>query len=148
MRGESPFTAGERELLFAYVSGLNACDYCFGAHKAIAHAFGVEESLFETMQNDLDSSGVAEKLKPVLAYVAKLTSSPSKVVAADARPVYEAGWDERALHDAVAVCSLANFMNRFVDSTGCSLEAENFGKGAESIIDSYLGWGRVAEFID
>src|SRR5215831_20166080 len=28
MRGDAPFSAGERELLAAYVSALNGCDYC------------------------------------------------------------------------------------------------------------------------
>ena len=28
MRGDAPFTAGERELLAAYVSALHGCDYC------------------------------------------------------------------------------------------------------------------------
>src|SRR5439155_8589721 len=28
LRGESPFSAAERELIAAYVSGLNSCNYC------------------------------------------------------------------------------------------------------------------------
>ena len=30
LRGESPFSVKERELMAAYVSGLNACQYCYG----------------------------------------------------------------------------------------------------------------------
>lgn len=30
MRGPSPLSIAERELIAAYVSGLNACDYCYG----------------------------------------------------------------------------------------------------------------------
>src|SRR5262245_38217623 len=36
MRGDAPFTAGERELLAAYVSALNGCDYCQCEHAALA----------------------------------------------------------------------------------------------------------------
>ena len=36
----------------------------------------------------------------------------------DADQVYAAGWDERALHDAIEVCALFNFMNRFVEGHG------------------------------
>ena len=32
MRGPSPFTQGQRELIAAYVSGLNACKYCHSTH--------------------------------------------------------------------------------------------------------------------
>src|SRR4029453_2779729 len=41
MRGDAPFSAGERELLAAYVSALNGCDYCQCEHAALATAFGV-----------------------------------------------------------------------------------------------------------
>jgi AhpD family alkylhydroperoxidase len=40
LRGPSPLTEAERELIAAYVSGLNACRYCHGAHQATAQAFG------------------------------------------------------------------------------------------------------------
>jgi alkylhydroperoxidase family enzyme len=32
LRGPSPLSEGERELIAAYVSGLNACHYCHGVH--------------------------------------------------------------------------------------------------------------------
>jgi alkylhydroperoxidase family enzyme len=34
LRGPSPLSAAERELIAAYVSGLNACTYCHGVHAA------------------------------------------------------------------------------------------------------------------
>ena len=36
LRGASPLTVAERELIAAYVSGLNTCGYCHGAHRMIA----------------------------------------------------------------------------------------------------------------
>ena len=45
MRGPSPFTQGQRELIAAYVSGLNACAYCHGTHVAVAAACGVAPGL-------------------------------------------------------------------------------------------------------
>jgi alkylhydroperoxidase family enzyme len=35
MRGPSPFTQGQRELIAAYVSGLNACTYCHTTHAGV-----------------------------------------------------------------------------------------------------------------
>ena len=43
LRGESPFTIAERELIAAYVSGLNACNYCHGIHTVTAQQFGIAE---------------------------------------------------------------------------------------------------------
>src|SRR5215471_18096589 len=41
MRGPSPWSAGEREVMAAVVSKANACDYCIRAHTATStRAFG------------------------------------------------------------------------------------------------------------
>ena len=58
------------------------------------------------------------EMKPLLAYVKKLTQHPSKVTDAHAQAVYDAGWSEQALHDAISVCALFNFMNRIVEGHG------------------------------
>jgi uncharacterized peroxidase-related enzyme len=118
LRDPSPLTVAERELIAAYVSGINSCTYCHGAHVVAARAFGVDANLFEGLMADLATSAVDEKLKPLLAYVGKLTRTPAMMNDADAAPVYAAGWDEQALFDAVSVCALFNFMNRIVEGSG------------------------------
>lgn len=118
LRGPSDLSVAERELIAAYVSGLNACAFCTGAHTAISMAFGVSQELVEAMIADLETSPVEEKFKPVLAYVGKLTLSPSRMVEDDAKAVYAAGWSEAALFDAVQVCGLFNLMNRIVEGAG------------------------------
>lgn len=118
LRGPSPLSVAERELIAAYVSGLNACGYCHGIHTAVAEAFGVAEGTLAGLLDDLDTAAVDERLKPILRYVGKLTRTPSRVTPGDAQAVLDAGWDERTLHDAVAVCALFNFMNRLVDGLG------------------------------
>lgn len=118
MRGPSPFSTGEREIIAAYTSGLNACGYCHGGHVFMAEALGVEEGLIANLLENIETSGVAEVLRPVLRYVKKLTLEPSKMTQADADAVFAAGWDGKALHDAIAVCAMFNFMNRLVDGLG------------------------------
>lgn len=118
LRDWSPLTVAERELIAAYVSGINACTYCHGAHVVAARAFGIDGDLFEGLMADLATSAVDEKLKPILAYVGKLTRTPAMMTEADAAAVYAAGWEEQALFDAVSVCALFNFMNRIVEGSG------------------------------
>ncbi len=118
MRGPSAFSAGERELIAAFVSGLNACQFCHGIHSHTAAAYGVDLGLFEDLIADVDAADVAPNLKPVLQFVRKLTLSPSRMTEADARAVFDAGWDERALHDAVLVCAMFNFYNRLIEGHG------------------------------
>lgn len=118
LRDESPLTVGERELIAAYVSGLNACAFCLGAHSLGARAHGVEESVLDRLLTDIETAPVEPKLKPLLNYVGKLTRSPSRVTPEDAEPVYGAGWDEQALFDAISICGLFNMMNRIVLGSG------------------------------
>jgi uncharacterized peroxidase-related enzyme len=78
LRGPSPFTVAERELIAAYVSGLNACGYCHGVHSATAQAFEIAEGTLEALLADADTAPVDERLRPVLRYVRKLTETPSR----------------------------------------------------------------------
>lgn len=132
LRGPSPLSPGEREMIGAFVSGLNACDYCSGGHAAAAEEFGIEPGFLEKLLADIDAAPVETKMKPILAYVKKLTQTPSRLVDADAQAVYDAGWDERALHDAISVCCLFSFMNRLV-----------FGHGVKAIPEQYAARGRA-----
>ena len=45
LRAESPLSVAQRELIAAFVSGLNACDFCYGAHSIIAESFGIEKMI-------------------------------------------------------------------------------------------------------
>lgn len=118
MRSESPLTVGERELIAAFVSGVNSCRHCHGAHKRVAVAFGMDEGIFEDLMVDIESAQMPAKLKPILRYVKKLTEAPSKMTPQDAADVFDAGWDEQALHDAIMVCALFNYFNRIMDGHG------------------------------
>jgi uncharacterized peroxidase-related enzyme len=122
LRGESPLTVAERELIAAFVSGLNACNFCLGAHKLYARAFGIDESAIDALIANVDSADFDPKLKPILNYVAKLKDLPSKLTAKDAQAVYDAGWPERALFDAIQVAALFNFMNRIIEGTGVTFD--------------------------
>jgi uncharacterized peroxidase-related enzyme len=114
MRGDSPLSKGEREFIAAYTSSVNACSLCYGVHKLIAEQFGIDAEIFENLVNDIDGAPVDEKLKPLLHYAKKLTLEPSKMTQADADAVFAAGWNEQALHDAINVICMFNFMNRIV----------------------------------
>ena len=128
MRGESPLSPGERELIGAFVSGLNSCGYCAGGHLAAAEAFGIAPGLLESLLQDSDAAAIDARLRPIFAYVRKLTVSPARLTDRDANAVFAAGWTEAALHDAIAVCCLFSFMNRLVEGHGIRAIAERFAE--------------------
>jgi uncharacterized peroxidase-related enzyme len=129
LRGESPFSAAERELIAAYVSGFNNCNYCRAVHSQTAVALGIHADAISEILSD---SGLEHfrpgtnpsewrievRMRPVLTFVRKLTLSPAKITALDVDAIFAAGWNERALHDAVAICALMNLMNRLVNGLG------------------------------
>ena len=141
MRGNSPFSVAERELIAAYVSGLNACEFCHGSHTAAAVAFGFDEDLMPQLLDDIDTAPVADKLKPILRYAKKLTQEPAKMVQADADAVFAAGWDEVALHHAIAVAARYNLVNRLIHGHGVGANPDTFKDRGERIAaKSYSDW--------
>lgn len=118
LRGPSALTIGERELIAAYVSALNACKYCLGAHTVIAEVHGIPEAELAALIATPEPAQVNARLGPILAYVRKLTEAPSSIRDADAAAVFAAGWTEEALFHAISVCALFNFMNRIVEGCG------------------------------
>jgi uncharacterized peroxidase-related enzyme len=133
MRGPSPLTPGERELIAGFVSGLNACEFCHGAHTAAAVAFGFPDDLMPKLLDDVDTAPVDDRLKPILRFVRKLTLTPAKMVPADADAVFAAGWDETALHHAIAVAARYSLVNRLIHGHGIEANPDTFRARGEHI---------------
>jgi uncharacterized peroxidase-related enzyme len=145
MRGPSPLSVAERELIAAYVSGLNACRYCHGVHAATAQAFGIGAGTLGALLADVGAAPVAERMKPLLRYARKLTLTPAKITPADAEAVLAAGWEEQALHDAVAVCGLFNLMNRLVEGLGIIAGEDYFSVAAGRLAGA--GYARLKDLL-
>jgi uncharacterized peroxidase-related enzyme len=120
MNGPSPLSQGERELILAYAAGVAGCKFVYGAHSEVAYAWGIECGLLDQMLDDFETAPVSQRLKSLLAFVRKLMLSPGEMTKTDADAVFEAGWEERALHDAIAVTARAAFMQRLVEGHGFS----------------------------
>lgn len=121
LRGPSPFTEAERELIASYVSGLNHCRYCCAVHTATAEKLGITAGLIgDLLEGRMD--GAPEKLRPVLEFARRLTDEPAALTRADAEAILAAGWDDKAVYYAVAVTGLFNFMNRLVEGLGIELD--------------------------
>ena len=118
LRGPSPLTEGERELIATYVSGLNKCRYCFTVHAACAESYGYTRAQIDACLEDIESADIEPKMVPLLKVAKTLTENPSGMTKALAQEVYDARWGESALHDAIMVISCFNFMNRLLEGHG------------------------------
>jgi uncharacterized peroxidase-related enzyme len=118
MNGPSPLSQGQRELILAYAAGVAGCKFVYVAHSEVAYAWGIENGVLASLLQDIDAARVEERLKPLLKFVRKLMLTPGEMSQADADAVFAAGWDEQALHDAIAVAARAAFMQRLVEGHG------------------------------
>src|SRR5437773_8698620 len=96
LRGESAFSPAECELIAAYVSGLNNCNYCRAVHLQTAVALGIHIDAISEIFSGSGLEHVDARMRPVLAFVRKLTLSPGKITSADADEIFAAGWNDRA----------------------------------------------------
>jgi len=118
MNGPSPLSQRERELVLAYAAGVAGCRFVYVAHSEVAYAWGVADGVIDQLLEDPEAAPVEARLKPLLAFVRKLSLTPGEMSQADADAVFEAGWDEQALHDAIAITARAAFMQRLVEGHG------------------------------
>ena len=135
LRQESELSVQDRELIAAYVSGLNQCRYCHGVHSVTARSFGLEAGVLSALLEDVESAPVDPRLKPILSCAKQLTEAPSKTTQEQADAILEAGWSEQALHDAVNVICLFNFMNRLVEGHGLKGDSALYDERGKALME-------------
>jgi uncharacterized peroxidase-related enzyme len=134
MRGPSTWSVGDRELMAAFVSKLNQCEYCIKAHTAVAvRAYQNEEKVSAALA-DLETAAIAEPLRATLRMLRKL-SRDGQADVDDMRALLAAGVSREQIEDALAVAFAFNTMNRLADAFGFSVPAaEAFEAGAKYLL--------------
>ena len=134
MRGPSAWSVGDRELMAAYVSKVNECAFCVGAHTATARQAYQDGPRVAAVLADLESAPVEEPLRATLRMLGKLTRE-GKVGAEDIRDVLAAGVSPRQVEDALAVCAAFDTTDRLADAFGFEvLSPEGFEAGAKYLL--------------
>lgn len=115
---DAPIPASLRELIAAYTSSLNQCEFCMRAHASVAsHLYGDSDLVWSVLR-DLESSPLGEKEKALLRFTRKLTLHSGSITQPDIDLLKSAGWDETSIYYAIGACALFNFYNRFVSGNG------------------------------
>lgn len=118
MHKPSPLSAGMRELIAAYTSSLNQCEFCMKAHAAVASQILGDESTVWSVIRDLEASPLEEKDKSLLRFIRKVTLDSGSITNADTECLRVVGWDDSAIFYAISACALFNFYNRWVSASG------------------------------
>jgi uncharacterized peroxidase-related enzyme len=116
LRGESPLSEGERELMAAYVSYRNECMFCMSSHAAAARCLlGDDAGLVDEVLANMKQSHVSDKMKALLNIAGKVQIIGTAVSEADIAAARSAGADDREIHDTVLIAAAFCMFNRYVD---------------------------------
>ncbi len=139
LRGPHSLTAGERELIAAYVSGLNECDFCCSSHSAIAAAQLDEGmTLVDQVRANLDAAPISAKLRALLRIAAAVREDGRKVTTALVEAARAEGATDLEIHDTVLIAAAFCMFNRYVDGLGTLApdDQEAYAESARRIIAS------------
>ena len=103
LRDDGELTIAQREMIAAYVSGLNKSRFCFGTHLSYARMFGMDGDIIDALLFDIETAPVSEELKPLFRYAKKLNEMPTSVNESDAIAVFDAGLSPRALNETIHI---------------------------------------------
>ena len=116
LRGESPLTEAERELIATYVSYRNNCTFCYSSHAAAARClYGDEQSKVDEVLKDIQQSNVSNKLKTLLHIAGKVQVLGKEVTPEDIAAARSEGTNDREIHDTVLISATFCMFNRYVD---------------------------------
>jgi uncharacterized peroxidase-related enzyme len=119
LRGPSTLTRGERELIAAYVSGLNDCQYCSSSHSATAAAqLPGGMALVDQVRADAGQAPVSAKLRALLAIAAAVQRGGHQVTNEHISNARAADATDLEIHDTVLIAAAFCMMNRYVDGLG------------------------------
>jgi uncharacterized peroxidase-related enzyme len=118
MHENAPMSVGLRELIAAYTSSLNGCEFCMKAHVAVAAHLYKDEELVWSVVRDLERSALPEQDKAILRFVHKVTLESGSIDESDIATLRSAGWDDTSIYYAIAASALFNFYNRFISANG------------------------------
>jgi alkylhydroperoxidase family enzyme len=74
----------------------------------------------DAVLNDVRTAPISDREKALFAFLEKMNRASNQLEAADVNAVLATGWTTEAVYDAITVCSLFNFYNKWIDATGVS----------------------------
>ena len=74
--------------------------------------------MVKAVVQDYRSAPVSDAEKALFAFIEKANAHAHEIRQADVEETKKAGWSDEALYDAITVCSLFNFYNRWNDANG------------------------------
>lgn len=137
-----PLTPGERELIAAYVSGLNECTFCCSSHSAFAAAqLPTGMSLVDQVRAGVDEALVSPKLRALLHIAGAVQESGREVTPDLVAAARAEGATDLEIHDTVLIAAAFCMYNRYVDglATFAPDDPNAYAASAQRIVEHGYG---------
>lgn len=137
LRGENTLSRGERELIAAYVSSRNECEFCTDSHSAFAAAqLDQGWPLVLQVRADPDEAPITPKLAALLRIAGAVAESGRKVTTEMVDTARGHGATDEEIHDTVLIAAAFCMYNRYVDGLGTlpARRAEDYESAAQSVV--------------
>ena len=116
LRGESPLSPAERELIATFVSSRNDCAFCRDSHAASAQfLFKDKAELVNLVLDDYQSAPISDQLKALLTIAEHVQADARTVTDELVAEARRQGASDRAIHDTVLIAATFCLFNRYVD---------------------------------
>ena len=116
LRGDSPLSPAERELIAAYVSARNNTMFCMMSHAAASRSlYGDDKNIVDEVLQDVDGAPISDKLKALLHIAGKVQILGKEVTQQDVDEARKHGAGDRDIHDTVLIAATFSMYNRYVD---------------------------------
>jgi uncharacterized peroxidase-related enzyme len=146
LRTPNSMSPGDRELIAAYVSRANECQFCHNSHAAFAAAqLDGGRPFVERVCADLDTAEVSPKLRSLLRIAGAVAVSGRSVTSELVDAARGAGATDVEIHDTVLIAAAFCMYNRYVDGLGTLAPAspEGYDQSARRIVE--FGYSSVTE---
>ena len=86
------------------------------------------------MLEDVGSAPISDAEKALFVFIEKLNLESAQVRQEDIDRLKAVGWTDEAIYDAISVCALFNFYNRWIDGTGVqAMPAELYHRNGQRL---------------
>jgi alkylhydroperoxidase family enzyme len=77
-----------------------------------------DRALVEAVLEDYRTAPISDQDKALFEFIERMNRDSTRLQSDDVIIAKAAGWSDEALYDAITVCALFNFYNKWIDATG------------------------------